>query len=116
MTNRYEYGPGMGYGQGFGYGRGFGRRGGAGFGFRGASPPWPYAGRGRGGMPRCFYPDLYEPGAAPAYPHYDSGDYPYPQPPTRDQEVEMLGSQAEVIRQQLSEIERRMQELQEEKE
>jgi len=32
---------------------GFGR--GRGFGFRGASPPWPYIGRGRGGFPRCGY-------------------------------------------------------------
>lgn len=33
---------------------GFGR-GGWGFGFRGSSPPWPYVGRGRGGLPRCGY-------------------------------------------------------------
>ncbi|MEA3442372.1 MAG: hypothetical protein U9R04_02625 [Chloroflexota bacterium] len=38
---------------GFG-GRGFGR-GGWGFGFRGSSPPWPYVGIGRGGLPRCGY-------------------------------------------------------------
>jgi hypothetical protein len=35
---------------------GFGRgRGGWGFGFRGSSPPWPYVGIGRGGLPRCGY-------------------------------------------------------------
>jgi hypothetical protein len=39
-----------------GYGRGFGRGGGGwGFGFRGSSPPWPYVGLGRGGLPRCGY-------------------------------------------------------------
>ena len=38
-----------------GFGRGFGFRGGMGFGFRGGSPPWPYVGWGRGGLPRCGY-------------------------------------------------------------
>ena len=56
-----------------GYGRGFGRRG-WGFGFRGSSPPWPYVGLGRGGLPRCGY---FLSGAAgmpapPAYPSYGS--------------------------------------------
>ena len=37
-----------------GYGRGFRRRG-WGFGFRGSSPPRPYVGLGRGGLPRCGY-------------------------------------------------------------
>jgi len=36
---------------GFGRGRGGGR----GFGFRGSTPPWPYVGIGRGGLPRCGY-------------------------------------------------------------
>ena len=63
---------------GFG-GRGFGR-GGWGFGFRGSSPPWPYVGLGRGGLPRCGY---YLSGAAgapvpPGYPSYGSlGAMPY---------------------------------------
>jgi len=57
---------------GFG-GRGFGR-GGWGFGFRGSSPPWPYVGLGRGGLPRCGY---FLSGAAgvamaPGYPAYGS--------------------------------------------
>jgi hypothetical protein len=30
-------------------------RNGAGFGLRGAVPPAPYTGRGRGGLPRCAY-------------------------------------------------------------
>jgi hypothetical protein len=60
-----------------GYGRGYGRaygRGGWGFGFRGSSPPWPYVGLGRGGLPRCGY---FLSGAAampaqPDYPFYDN--------------------------------------------
>jgi hypothetical protein len=56
-----------------GYGRGFGR-GGWGFGFRGSSPPWPYIGLGRGGLPRCGY---FLSGATgvpvpPGYPSYGS--------------------------------------------
>ena len=56
-----------------GYGRGFGR-GGWGFGFRGSSPPWPFVGLGRGGLPRCGY---FLSGAAgapvpPGYPSYSS--------------------------------------------
>jgi len=62
-----------------GYGRGFGRRG-WGFGFRGSSPPWPFVGLGRGGLPRCGY---FLSGAAgmpvpPAYPSYGGpGAMPY---------------------------------------
>jgi len=53
---------------------GFGRRGGWGFGFRGSSPPWPFVGIGRGGLPRCGY---FLSGAAgmpisPGYPPYSS--------------------------------------------
>ena len=63
---------------GFG-GRGFGR-GGWGFGFRGSSPPWPFVGVGRGGLPRCGY---FLSGAAgmpvtPDYPYYaNPGAMPY---------------------------------------
>ena len=38
-----------------GSGRGKNTGGGMGFGFRGSSPPYPYIGRGRGGLPRCGY-------------------------------------------------------------
>jgi hypothetical protein len=69
-----------------GYGRGFGR-GGWGFGFRGSSPPWPYVGLGRGGLPRCGYflsgaagmpaPPGYPPYASPwATPYYGEMAYP----------------------------------------
>ncbi len=63
---------------GYGYGRGFGR-GGWGFGFRGSSPPWPYVGLGRGGLPRCGY---FLSGAAgmPAPPGYPSYGNPWAMP------------------------------------
>ena len=69
-----------------GYGRGFGR-GGWGFGFRGSSPPWPYVGIGRGGLPRCGYflsgavgmpvPSSYPSyGSSEAAPYYGGMAYP----------------------------------------
>jgi hypothetical protein len=52
---------------------------GRGFGFRGWSPPWPYVGLGRGGLPRCW---AYAPFWGAPYPHgmpyaYDIVTYPY---------------------------------------
>jgi hypothetical protein len=120
-----------------GYGRGFGR-GGWGFGFRGSSPPWPYIGIGRGGLPRCGY---FLSGAAgtpvsPAYPSYGSpwatpyyggmtyrgampygyagasmGAEPYASQMTREQELDFLGSEAEAIKGQLEQIDARIKEL-----
>lgn len=102
-------GRGMGRGGGAGMGRGggagFGRRGGAGFGFRGQSPDEPYVGRGRGGLPRCWYP-----GAAtaspytPVTPYYDTGT-------TQEGELDRLRSQAEDIKAELGRIEARMRDL-----
>ena len=79
---------------GYGY-----RRGGWGFGFRGSSPPWPYVGRGRGGLPRCAHffsgaAGIPVPPVHPAYagpwsmPYYAEPGYPdaipfgYEGPPT----------------------------------
>lgn len=76
---------------------GFGR----GFGFRGASPPWPYIGRGRGGLPRCWYPGLW---GVPAY------GYPTI---TKEEELNFLKSQAEMLREELSQLEARIKELEE---
>jgi len=108
-----------------GYGRGFGR-GGWGFGFRGSSPPWPYVGIGRGGLPRCGY---FLSGAAgmpapPAYPSYSSpwakpygyagtpmGADPYAPQMTREQELDFLKSQAEAIKRELEQIDARIKEL-----
>lgn len=80
----------------YGYGRGFG--------FRGASPSWPYVGRGRGGLPRCWYPGLW--GAA-SYP----APAPYWPAPTGEEETGFLKNQADLMKHQLEEIERRIQEL-----
>ena len=75
-----------GFGRGRGMGRGF--RGGMGFGFRGSSPPWPYVGIGRGGLPRHEYflsgamgaPAQwpYQQVPYPASPGFDAGQVQYP--------------------------------------
>ena len=119
-----------------GFGRGFGFRGGMGFGFRGSSPPWPYVGLGRGGLPRCGYffsgaagaPVAwpYQPAPYPAGPGFDVGQAQYPfysgapmagtPPPsgafapqmTPEQELDFLKSQADMVKSQLEQIESRM--------
>ena len=87
------YGFGRKMARGFGFGRvaGPGRGFGAGFGFGGSSPPWPYFGRGRGGLPRCAYPG---PG------RIDVSD-----------EKEILQGQADMMKSNLDDIERRLGEL-----
>jgi hypothetical protein len=69
---------------------------GGGFGFRGWSPPWPYVGRGRGGLPRCWS-DIGTP-----FPYY---------PMSSEQEQATLRSQAQMLRQWLEEIERKAKDL-----
>jgi hypothetical protein len=105
-----------------GFGRGFGSRGGMGFGFRGSSPPWPYVGRGRGGLPRCGY---FLSGAGvpaawsyrqPYYPYYAGAPYaagyaPTAPQTTSQQELGFLREQAEAIKGQLDQIEARIREL-----
>ena len=98
-----------------GFGRGFGSRGGMGFGFRGSSPPWPYVGRGRGGLPRCGY--FLSGAGVPAAWQYQQSYYPYyagaPSAPqkTSEQELGFLREQAEAIKGQLDQIEARIREL-----
>lgn len=105
----------FGRGRGFGYGLGRGM----GFGFRGASPPWPYIGRGRGGLPRCGY-FLSGAGVPPAVPYpwtpfygapptYEYGRPAYPM--SREEELNYMKDQAEAIKGQLEEIESRMRDL-----
>ena len=126
---------------GFGRGRGvgFGFRGGMGFGFRGSSPPWPYVGIGRGGLPRCGY-FLSGAAGAPAQWPYQQASYPpspgfgigqgsYPPHTTASptfgnapvapqvppqQELDFLKNQAEAIREQLGQIEAKMRDLESE--
>jgi hypothetical protein len=76
-----------------------------GYGFRGASPPWPYVGRGRGGLPRCLYP-----GIDAAFP-YTSGPMPYSPLIMQEQELGFLKDEADAIRRHLGEIEARIKEL-----
>ena len=108
-----------------GFGRGFGMRGGMGFGFRGSSPPWPYVGRGRGGLPRCGYflsgagaPAAW-PYQQPPYPSYAgapsaSGYAPFTPQMTKEQELGFLQEQAEGIKGQLDQIEARIRDLESE--
>ena len=120
---------------GFGRGRGGG---GWGFGFRGSSPPWPYVGLGRGGLPRCSYflsgaagaPVTGYPYAYPeAMPYYDNpytgmaypssypqdvpypGTSPYAPQMSREQELDFLRNQAQNIQSQLEQIDARIKEL-----
>ena len=109
-----------GFGRGRGTNRGSG--GGMGFGFRGSSPPWPYVGIGRGGLPRCGYyfggaatppPQPYQ---APSYGQAAAPGYvPFTPQMTREEELDYLRSQAEAVKEQLDRIESRMQDLEPEK-
>lgn len=106
----------------YGFGRGFGIRGGMGFGFRGSSPPWPYVGLGRGGLPRCGYFLSGAAGAPAAWP-YPRTPYAYAgMPPayepapfapqmSKEQELAFLKDQAGAIKGQLEQIEARIKEL-----
>jgi len=69
------------------------------FGFRGSSPPWPYAGRGRGGLPRCGY---FLGGTAGA---------PTVSQMSREQELAALNDQAKMVKEQLDQIESNIREL-----
>jgi hypothetical protein len=89
----------------YGPDRGRGSRSGSGFGFRGSSPPYPYVGRGRGGLPRCSYPDL----TRRIFP--DRANPSFSAIPTAEEELTFLKGQSDVIKRQLKDIERRMQEL-----
>ena len=109
-----------GFGQGRGSGRSFGR--GMGFGFRGTSPPWPYVGMGRGGLPRCSYflsgagsplPWSYQPqfyGQGPAAPQYA----PFSPQIGREKELDYLRGQAEAAKEQLEQIESRIRDIESE--
>jgi len=88
----------------YGFGRGLGARGGAGFGFRGSSPPWPYVDRGRGGLPRCQYSGIA------MFPRYTPAS-PYTTQMTREQELDLLKGQAEAIKGELDRVQARIGDL-----
>ena len=69
---------------------------GKGFGVRGWEPPWPFVGRGRGGLPRCWSYSM-TPFAC------------YPMNP--EQELAALRSQAETLRRWTEEVEQRIKDL-----
>ena len=110
----------------YGFGRGFGTRGGMGFGFRGSSPPWPYVGLGRGGLPRCGYflsgaagaPTAWPYSVTTPFPSYEgapaTGYTPFASQMSKEQELGFLKDQAEMIKGQLEQIEARVCELEKE--
>lgn len=89
-----------------------------GFGFRGVSPPWPYVGRGRGGLPRCRYfgdgtPPYTTPAARGEFGSWRPASYQTRTTP--DQELTVLREEAGAIRSQLDEIEARIKDLETDK-
>ncbi len=96
------------YGRGYGFsvGGGWGRGGGRGFGFMGASAPWPYIGRGRGGLPRCGY-YLANPALIP--PYYNYAAQAAPENPAA------LKNMADSIKDTLAQIQARISELEQQK-
>lgn len=92
---------------------------GMGFGFRGASPPWPYVGRGRGGMPRCWYHGAYCDGGytPPLPPPFYGGDWSTSYSGmSREDEMGFLEKEANAMKVRLDEIETRIKELEKEDE
>jgi len=101
------------------YGAWFGR--GRGYGFGGYSPPWPYIGRGRGGLPRGWaYGPVFPYG--PVDPYYGvvnpyEGNFVTPGMPSfgpqmsPDQELTFLKNQADMLRQHLDQINARIKEV-----
>jgi hypothetical protein len=87
---------------------GRGRGGGAGMGFRGSSPPYPYIGRGRGGLPRCRYPGANLYFGDTALPDYRAQM-------TNEQELDLLKRQAGDIKKELEKIESRIRDLEKNK-
>lgn len=76
-----------------------------GYGFRGASPAWPYVSRGRGGLPRCWYPGPSGRWAASPVPLAASYQ------PSPKEEMDFLKEQSKAMKCDMEEIERRIQEL-----
>ena len=95
---------------------GFGR--GMGFGFRGSSPPWPFVGLGRGGLPRCGYflsgvagipmPWGYQQVPYPAYgvPTTAPRVTPFAPQMAPEQELDFLSNQAQAMKGQLEQSHR----------
>jgi hypothetical protein len=99
----------MRYGAGVRYGRGLD--------FRGYSPRWPYVGRGRGGLPRCWYPfaGAYNvPYGSYRYPYHWSWASPeaaFPYEMNKQQTLDYLKSQAEILNDELEQLNAEIKEL-----
>lgn len=94
-----------------GYGGGFGFR------FRGYTPPYPFIGRGRGGLPRCLYPGLW--GVWAPY-LYDIARFPpfyiaYPKI-AQEEELTFLKEWEKALKSELDAINARIKELEAKKE
>ncbi len=108
------FGRGMNRTMGYGMGRGMGR--GRGFAFRGSSPPWPYIGRGRGGLPRCGYfagggqwmAGYLNPYPANAGTYQPAWDQQYDPAFSASQGLSALKEQAEMIRREIESINSRI--------
>ena len=114
-------GVSRGFSRWFGFGKGPGSGRGMGFGFRGSSPPWPYVGLGRGGLPRCSYFFGGAAGAPPAWPHQPAYPFyggapatPFTPQMTRGEELDFLKNQAEAVKEELEQIEKRARDLESE--
>jgi len=70
-----------------------------GLGFRGASPPWPYVGVGRGGLPRCRYPGAFAASPYARAPMSDASRM------TREQDLGFLKEEADALKRHLADIE-----------
>ena len=84
-----------------------------GLGFRGSAPSWPYVGLGRGGLPRCGY--FFRGAVTPAYQpltRAQAAAYaPFSAPMSKEEELSYLKDEAQAIKEQLKQIESRMQDL-----
>ena len=83
-----------------------------GLGFRGSSPPWPYVGLGRGGLPRCGY--SFRGAGFPSYQPVARAQAtyrPFSASMSKEEELSYLKDQAQAVKDQLDNIESRMHDL-----
>ncbi len=88
---------------------------GRGFRFRGYSPLWPYVGLGRGGLPRCWGFGYWGPPPYYQYsPHGEVGYPPYGPPMSREEELNFLRNETDLLRHEMEKIDARIKELEKE--
>ena len=85
---------------------------GRGFGFRGVSPPWPYIGRGRGGLRRCLAPGAIADYMPRFHGRFRARPYiPYSPWAGQENDLDYLREESSALKKQLEEIESRISEL-----